>query len=157
MRVALEFVPFTGVPDLTAALALLAEVDRPNAGHVVDLGHHIRSGGRPHDLRALEPDRVFTVQLADGPGTQPADLLDEAMSYRYLPGSGEFPLLECLRVLADIGVRAPTGPRSTARSAPTGRCPTSPVSSTGRPSTCCIACDDQRRAAPQSIACRSAA
>jgi sugar phosphate isomerase/epimerase len=110
LRIALEYVPFTGVPDLPAALRILGAVDRPNAGLVVDLGHHARSGGGPDDLRVLRPEQVFTVQLADGPLRQSADLLEDAMSHRQLPGSGEFPLVDCLRVLADIGVRAPTGP-----------------------------------------------
>jgi sugar phosphate isomerase/epimerase len=110
LRIALEYVPFTGVGDLPTALRILGEVDRPNAGLVVDLGHHARSGGLPDDLRSLRPDLVFTVQLADGPAEPPASLLEDAMSHRRLPGDGEFPLVACLRVLAEIGVRAPTGP-----------------------------------------------
>jgi sugar phosphate isomerase/epimerase len=110
MRIALEYVPFTGVPDLASALRILDQVQRSNAGLVVDLGHHARSGGQPDDLRALRPELVFTIQLADGPADPPADLLDDAMSHRQPPGWGEFPLVACLKVLADIGVRAPTGP-----------------------------------------------
>ena len=55
------------------------------------------------------PDHVVPG-LADGPADRPTDLLDDAMSHRQPPGWGEFPLVACLKVLADIGVRAPTGP-----------------------------------------------
>jgi sugar phosphate isomerase/epimerase len=110
LRVALEYVPFTGVPDLPAARRILDTVRRANAGLVVDLGHHARSGGQPDDLRSLWPELVFTVQLADGPAKTPANLLEDAMSHRQLPGYGQFPLVECLRALADIGVTAPAGP-----------------------------------------------
>ena len=110
LRIALEYVPFTGVRDLASALRILDQVNRPNAGLVVDLAHHARSGGEPDDLRSLRPELVFTVQLADGPAAPPADLLVDAMSHRQLPGQGDFSLVECLRVLSDIGVRAPLGP-----------------------------------------------
>ena len=110
LRVALEFVPFTGVPDLPAALRVLDKAARPNAGLVVDLGHHARSGGAPEDLRSVPPELVYTVQLVDGPLQAPDDLLDEAMFHRQLPGRGALPLLADLRALADIGVRAAVGP-----------------------------------------------
>jgi sugar phosphate isomerase/epimerase len=110
LRVALEFVPFTGVPDLVTALALLQHAGRSNAGLVVDVWHVARSGGTPDDLRAIPPDRVFTVQLADGPADAPADLIDEAAFHRALPGAGEMHVADCLAVLAELRVRAPVGP-----------------------------------------------
>ena len=110
LRVALEYVPFTGVPDLPTALRVLHEIARPNAGLVVDVAHHARSGGRPDDLRSLRPELVFTIQLADGGSDTPTDLLDEAMFHRRLPGDGELPISADLRALAEIGVRATVGP-----------------------------------------------
>src|SRR5215218_3680309 len=67
LRVALEFFPFSGVPDLTTALAVLRQAGRSNAGLVVDVWHLARSGGKPEDLRQIPPGWVHTVQLADGP------------------------------------------------------------------------------------------
>ncbi len=110
LRVALEYVPFTGVPDLPTALRVLRDVGRPNAGLVIDLWHHARSGGQPADLETLDPSLVFTVQLADGPARPPESLLDEAVFHRQLPGHGDFPLAAGLRVLAELGVQAPMGP-----------------------------------------------
>ncbi len=110
LRVALEFVPFTGIPDLATALAVLERAGRANAGLVVDVWHLARSGGSPQDLRRVPPGSVFTVQLADGPAAAPPDLLDEAMFHRVPPGAGELPIVDSLAVLAELGVDAPIGP-----------------------------------------------
>ncbi|SNQ46850.1 Xylose isomerase [Frankia canadensis] len=110
LRVALEFVPFTGLPDLPAATTLLAAAGRANAGLVVDVWHLARSGGTAVDLRGLDPASVLLVQLADGPTRAADDLAREAASARLLPGDGELDVAGCLAVLAELGVRAPTGP-----------------------------------------------
>lgn len=110
LRVAVEFVPFSGVRDLPTALELLEHADRANAGLVVDVWHLARSGGTPDDLRRIPPDRIFTVQLADGPAEAPDDLIDEAVFHRDLPGTGTMRVAECVAVLTDMGVAAPVGP-----------------------------------------------
>jgi len=109
LRVALEFVPFTAVPDLATALELLRRADRPNAGLVVDLWHLARSGDAPAALAAVPPELVCTVQLADGPRQPRPDLIDDAVRGRLLPGTGELPIAEGVATLRRIGVRAPIG------------------------------------------------
>lgn len=110
LKVSLEFVPFTAIPDLDTALTFLERVARPNAGLVVDVSHLARSGGRPDDLRRIPAESIFTVQLADGPASAPADLIDEAINHRLLPGAGELRVVECLAVLMSMGVSVPVGP-----------------------------------------------
>jgi sugar phosphate isomerase/epimerase len=110
LRVALEFVPFTGIPDLATAARVIDRAGRPNAGLVVDVWHLARSGGTPDGLRRVRPEAVFTVQLADGPAAAPLDLVDDAMFHRLPPGTGELPLVDSLAVLAGAGVQAPVGP-----------------------------------------------
>ena len=110
LRVALEFVPFTAVPDIGTALALLRRADRPNAGLVVDLWHLARSGRPATDLKAIAPELVLAVQLADGPATPSDDLLDEATYHRRAPGAGDLPLAEGIATLQALGVEAPVGP-----------------------------------------------
>jgi sugar phosphate isomerase/epimerase len=110
LRVALEFFPFSNVPDLGTAWRIVSEADCANGGLVVDLGHHVRSG-RDDDLLALvPPGRIYTVQLADGPATAPADLVREAMYERMMPGTGEFAVARFVSLLEAMGVRAPCGP-----------------------------------------------
>jgi sugar phosphate isomerase/epimerase len=110
LRVALEFVPMTGVPSLAAARAVLAAADRANAGLVVDSWHLARSGGRPDDLRDVPADQILLAQLADGPADASTDLLAETTMGRLLPGTGAMHVVEMVAVLAEAGVTAPIGP-----------------------------------------------
>jgi sugar phosphate isomerase/epimerase len=110
LRVALEFVPFTAIPDLSTALSFLRRVDRSNAGLVVDLWHLARSGSPPAELRDVPPELIFSVQLADGPAMPPTDIVDEAMYHRQLPGTGQMVLAEGVASLPALGGNVPIGP-----------------------------------------------
>lgn len=110
LQVALEFVPFTAVPDLRTALELLRRADRPNAGLVIDLWHLARSGDAPAALADVPPELICTVQLADGPREPLPDLIEDAVRARRLPGAGELPIADGIETLRRIGVRAPIGP-----------------------------------------------
>ncbi|WP_433602308.1 sugar phosphate isomerase/epimerase family protein [Nocardia sp. CA-135953] len=111
LRVALEFVPFTTVADVSTAWSLVEAADRANGGLVFDLWHHARSGADDAAVLQVPAERIFTVQLADGPSSPPGpDLALEARSARRAPGSGEMGNSRLLRTLADMGVRANVGP-----------------------------------------------
>jgi sugar phosphate isomerase/epimerase len=110
LRVVLEFVPFSNVPDLNTAWQIIDEAARPNAGLVLDLGHYVRSGRDDALLARIPPDRVYTVQLCDGPLAAPADLVHEAMYQRMMPGTGEFGVAAFVDQLHAMGVRASYGP-----------------------------------------------
>jgi len=110
LRVALEFFPFSNVPDLATAWSIVSQANRPNGGLVLDIWHYVRSG-RDDDLLARIPaERVYTVQLSDGPAKAPDDLAAEAMYGRLLPGKGEFGVASFVSRLDRMGVRAPCGP-----------------------------------------------
>jgi sugar phosphate isomerase/epimerase len=110
LRVALEFVPFTAVPDLGTALELVRRAGRPNAGLVIDLWHLARSGSAPGALADVPPQLIYTVQLADGPATPPDDLIEDARSRRQIPGAGELRIAEGIATLCGMGVDVPIGP-----------------------------------------------
>lgn len=110
LRVQLEFMPFSGVPDLHTAVAIVHDAERPNAGVLFDVCHFVRSGGTLADLAVLPPALVTSIQLGDGVTTPPHDLRDEAMFQRSLPGDGSFDVPGILRGLAEHGVRAAVGP-----------------------------------------------
>jgi sugar phosphate isomerase/epimerase len=110
LRVALEFVPFTAVPDLGTALELLRRAGRPNAGLVIDLWHLARSGSAPGALADVPPELIYTVQLADGPASPHDDLIEDARSRRQLPGAGELRIAEGIATLRGMGVEVPIGP-----------------------------------------------
>jgi sugar phosphate isomerase/epimerase len=110
LRVALEFMPFSGIPDAGAAWRIVGEADRPNGGMLLDLCHLTRSGGHPAVLASVPADRIFGIQIGDGPFDTPADLRDEAMFHRQLPGEGAFGVREHLEALGARGVRTRVGP-----------------------------------------------
>jgi sugar phosphate isomerase/epimerase len=110
LRVALEFMPFSAIGDLATGWSIVRQADRPNGGLVLDVCHLARGGWDADGLRAVPPDRVFSVQLGDGPQAAPVDLRDEAMFHRALPGHGELGVAGFLAVLDEMGVRTRIGP-----------------------------------------------
>jgi sugar phosphate isomerase/epimerase len=109
LRIALEFMPFSGVPDADSAWHMIADSGSDNAGLVLDTSHLFRSGGLT-TLAGVPIGRIDVVQLADGPADPPADLVDEAMFHRVPPGEGEFDLTLLLERLEAAGLRAGIGP-----------------------------------------------
>jgi sugar phosphate isomerase/epimerase len=102
----LEFLPIFTIGSLAAAVDLVQEVGRPNAGVLVDTLHLARSGGTAADLRTVPPRLLPYVQLADAPAAAPpADQLrDEALHGRLLPGDGALPLAAVLDAVPDVPV-----------------------------------------------------
>ncbi|ETB36337.1 xylose isomerase [Mycobacterium avium subsp. hominissuis 10-5606] len=110
LRVSLEFVAFGPVRDLATGWQILRDAAPPNGGLTLDVSHLVRGGWDEHVLADIPPDRIFAVQLCDGPLTPPADLADEAMYHRALPGAGEFDVASIISTLDHRGVRTRVGP-----------------------------------------------
>lgn len=123
IRVALEFLPYSAVRDLDAALQVVTRSGAPNGGVLLDALHLDRSGAVPADIQRIPGSRITFAQLCDarhwhGPRTD-ALLLDEARTARLPAGTGELPLFEFLDALppgleieyevarADIADRSP--------------------------------------------------
>lgn len=88
-RACLEFLPWSGVPTLAAAWDLVAALSA-DAAIVLDAWHWQRQPGGPSpDLLAGIPgERVAYLQLCDTAPEPDADVLNEAMTGRLLPGEG---------------------------------------------------------------------
>lgn len=102
IRIALEFIPVSTIPDLAAALAVIAAAGRPNIGLAIDALHLWRSGGHPRDLAAIPPELLLVVQLCDGPLAGPATAearYQEMRAGRLMPGEGEFDLARLMRAM----------------------------------------------------------
>ncbi len=110
LRVALEFLPPTNIPDAGVALALVERAGRANGGLCLDTWHHFR-GARDWDLlRKLPGERVVSIQLDDGTlAPEHPEFYADTTRNRRLFGAGEFDLPHFTRVLDEIGA---TGPRS---------------------------------------------
>jgi sugar phosphate isomerase/epimerase len=68
----LEFKPtdentrFFTVPSTGAAMLLLKDIDRPNMGLTLDIGHMLMAGENPGQSIAMVGDKLFGIQLNDG-------------------------------------------------------------------------------------------
>jgi sugar phosphate isomerase/epimerase len=111
MKATLEFVPNLTVSDLPTALAAVGQVGRPDFRLLIDTMHFFRSGSEPQDIAALDPGIIGYVQLSDVPVVPGIpDYMEEACFERMVPGTGQLPLLELLRVLPRepvIGLEVP--------------------------------------------------
>lgn len=72
LRADLEFLPWTGVSNLTTALKVIEQADQPNAGVMFDFWHFFNSGEDLDVLRKLSAEqaaRITSLQLNDVPRT----------------------------------------------------------------------------------------
>ncbi len=106
-RVALEFLPWSAIPDLRGAWAIVEGAGRPNGGVLVDAWHYYR--GNPDDglLRSLPPSAVVGVQLDDADEEPEGPAMEDTILRRRLPGAGTFDLVQLVSTLDAIGVDVP--------------------------------------------------
>jgi sugar phosphate isomerase/epimerase len=103
IRVALEFLPYSGIRTLAEARDVCARVGYDACGLMIDTLHLMRSGGTPEDVAALSAAEIACVQLADAPAAVPADLADESRNARLLPGAGAFDTQGFVAALTNLG------------------------------------------------------
>ena len=115
LAVGLEWVPaMTNIGTAARAAEIVLAADRANGGFCVDSWHLTRSTNDLDDVRALPGDKVFAVQLNDGPIEAPhggtgQEYLVDCLTNRVPPGEGDFALVELVGILDDIGSTAPIG------------------------------------------------
>jgi len=107
LQVALEFVPYTDIPDVLAAAAIVAAADRTNGGLCVDCWHFFRGNPDLGALAQVPADKIFMIQINDGPAhpDDPNRRFD-AVHNRRLPGEGDFDLTAWLRAMDRPGLAA---------------------------------------------------
>jgi sugar phosphate isomerase/epimerase len=109
-KVVYEFMPFdANVHDLETALAVVAGADAPNGGLAIDTWHMAKLGIEPDDLRSVDARHLGWVELSDGLYENMADLVDETVNHRRLPGEGAFPIAEYVAACRDAGYDGPWG------------------------------------------------
>lgn len=111
LRVTLEFMPISSIPDLAAGWPIVAGVNRSNAGLCFDTWHYYRSTPDDALLAKIPGEKIFEVQLADALNARRGkDLVEDLLRYRMLPGEGELPLAEAINNLQAIGAFRSVGP-----------------------------------------------
>ena len=107
MIVALEFLPWAGVPTFAAANDLVVGSGAPNATVLLDTWHWVRQPGGPDldALRSVPGARIAYVQMGDPAPTttEEVDVETEAMADRRLPGSGTVDYASIWAALDAIG------------------------------------------------------
>jgi sugar phosphate isomerase/epimerase len=91
----LEPMPWSALPDVASAHRLLAAVQRPNVGVLVDALHFARSKSTLADVAALPREWIHYGQICDGtlPGPNTREgLIHDARCERLLPGEGDIDL-----------------------------------------------------------------
>ena len=102
LTVGLEFMPYSGVPDLATAWQVIEGV--PNAGLIVDGWHWARAHQTPADLAPIPPERIVSVQLCDVRAEPMSPLRAESLGHRLPPGRGCGDTVGLVRALAEHGV-----------------------------------------------------
>lgn len=106
--VAVEFLPWTDIADVSIAYELVRKAARANVGVLVDSWHYFHGAADSRQLRSIPAQAVVAVQLDDA-GPREGDWLEDTMRRRRLPGQGVFDLVGFLRLLDGMGVEAPLG------------------------------------------------
>lgn len=91
MRVALEFFPWTVVPGIAEADAILDAANRPNSGILVDTLHFNRGPSTLEALAVIRQERLPFLHLCDAPvapSWTTEELLHAARAERLAPGDG---------------------------------------------------------------------
>ncbi len=98
LRLTLEFLPESAIPDLASAQRIVTAVGAANLGVMLDTWHFARTHGTGEQLRAVPRGLISGLQISDRreppPGTPYAPMFG-----RLLPGDGELPLVPLLRDL----------------------------------------------------------
>jgi sugar phosphate isomerase/epimerase len=107
-RFLLEFIPGNGIvpangmSDLPAALWLIEQVGAPNVGIMLDSRHLARSGAHPEDIQP-HLRHVGAMQISDLRWATRDDV------NRLMPGEGELPLAELIRMTLAVHPDMPVG------------------------------------------------
>ena len=107
--IGVEPMPYSGLPDVKKAWAVVKASGCDNAKLILDSWHYIRAG-QPYDLSVLEgipADKIVSIQINDVQAHPYAKsiLRDESMHDRMLPGTGCGNTAGFVRLIRDKGVR----------------------------------------------------
>jgi sugar phosphate isomerase/epimerase len=104
LTVALEFMPYSGVPDLGTAWQVLQRADVPNGALIVDAWHWSRAQMTAADLEPVPADAVVSIQLCDVIQAPMEPLRAESLGHRLPPGHGYGDVAGMLQALEAKGV-----------------------------------------------------
>jgi len=109
LLVGMEMLPFSTLPSLAAALAMVAAADAPNGGLLIDIWHVVRSGGAVADVATVPLRFITAIELCDAAMTMHGSITEDTMRNRKLCGEGEFDIAGFIAALDRANYRGPYG------------------------------------------------
>jgi 4-hydroxyphenylpyruvate dioxygenase len=94
------------VNDYEHAHRLVEMVDHPNLGTCLDSFHILSRDWDTAPIEAINPDKIFFVQVADAPKLS-MDVLSWSRHYRVFPGEGQFELAKFMGHVVRAGYTGP--------------------------------------------------
>jgi sugar phosphate isomerase/epimerase len=108
LRLVVEFIPGTAIPDLPTALTMVRAVASDHLRVLLDTWHLGRSGGGPELIVGDVPSLIGALQVSDRRRAQDLEPY-VPMAGRLLPGDGELPLRELLGPIVSAQPLLPVG------------------------------------------------
>ena len=108
-KVALEFLPWSGLPTLASAVDLVREIDEENLGFVLDTWHFAWAGQDFTTLESIPAEKIHFVQLGDLASETSSDVIVETLGHRLRPGEGVVDWPRMRRVLDAEKLGCPIG------------------------------------------------
>ena len=102
MTADLEFMPWTQVPNLNAAMQVINQAQQPNAGLLIDALHFARSATTLAEIAAIDPKLIHYVQFCDASANYEHTteaLIHTARAERLMMGDGDIDLLGLLKAV----------------------------------------------------------
>lgn len=103
LKLAIEYMPQTGLNSVTETAALACHVGSDRAGAMIDIWHHTHGPDDWDALIAVPRDAVAYIELDDALPDPGGDLLHEMMNRRTFPGEGRLDVRRFLSIMADKG------------------------------------------------------
>ncbi|NTW72880.1 MAG: sugar phosphate isomerase/epimerase [Eubacteriaceae bacterium] len=105
--IGLEFMPYSGVPDLETAWRAVKACDRENAMLICDTWHWTRANQTFDMIKSVPAEKIVSIQVCDVQKVPyPADILrSESMHDRLFPGEGFGDTEGFVRMLKEHGVK----------------------------------------------------
>lgn len=109
LLIALEMIPYSDLPTLETALAVVAGADADNGGLLIDIWHVMRSGASLDAILQVPARHILAAEINDADLAMHGDIADDSMRQRKLCGDGEFDVPLFIARMAEAGYRGPYG------------------------------------------------
>jgi sugar phosphate isomerase/epimerase len=107
--VAIEFMPFSGIPDAQSALEVVTAAGEPNGKLLVDIWHVARAGTPLDQIAQLPADVIAHVEIDDARAEPEGGMWNDTIHNRLLPGEGELEVVGFLSAIRATGYGGPVG------------------------------------------------